>query len=141
MVHPLTRNKRAGRRASKEICDYLGFIYLDPIGQEDGRKEPYTLESKRVKRTPLTKIFAQAEANTPSGWISLVSIRPHDTNVRDAFVVLRAADFKNLLEQVEENDEHYSGKTAGDVVDEQRQFNKSMRRFVDMKRLREKGAI
>jgi hypothetical protein len=104
MAHLITKNKKAGRKASKEICNYLGFLYRDPIGEEDGRSEMLrmTLENKRVARTALSRVFEQAEANTPSGFTAIVTIRPHWSRVEDAFVVMRARDFMNLIEKKEE---------------------------------------
>lgn len=101
----IIRNKRMGRQSAKEMCEYFGFFYADPLGQEDGRDEllRITLENKRVARTALKKIFDQAWANTPAGWFSIVTIRPHGTRPHDAYVVLSALDFQNILVQLREN--------------------------------------
>ena len=101
MVHQITKNRRAGLRASKKMAEDLGCVYTDPVGDQDGVHPIISLENKKLARFAGEKIMLQAEANCPSGKIAIARVHKGDTKYHNDIVMMRVQDFKYFLELAE----------------------------------------
>ena len=92
------RNRRFGKNVERHIAKIMGGKRMGILGKQDVVTDKFDIECKGVKRTVISKWFAQAKKNTTEDKLPLLVVHPVNTLYEESFVIIRLGDFQRLLE-------------------------------------------
>lgn len=94
------------KKFERRIALQLGGRRIGVLGGEDVEHKILSGECKLLKKLPawLLDVYLQSYRNCPEGKIPFCCVKQKGKNDKNAFVILRFGDFKEIVKLVGEND-------------------------------------
>jgi len=95
----ITTNRRRGKFHQKKVAEELNGIDMGILGGEDVITNEFSIECKSVMKFVGEKWYAQCVKNNKRKKIPIVVIHIKNKSYDNDFVLIRLADFKNIVEE------------------------------------------